>query len=268
VCKRFIWEVFPGNSGGGGGGAWGREGASKGCVIEQVSTVDAWSWIQLGQLGTSVEHVFQNCLTEDTRELRYFYSNSHLPSIKGCSQRVLISWCPWPAIKAGRSAMVTGPPSCSDPLRDWRAPGFQSDITSTSSSSPRWLWDLDMSLVTLSFTFLKMGLDCRILVITKSNDVTYVKMFFGTLQIVIRQHAAAAPTLFSFSPFLAIPLFLSTSVYLPKPPNLSQRLALVLNQKHLRSSCHGSAVTNLTSIHEDTGSIRCLAQWIKDPVLL
>ena len=31
-----------------------------------------------------------------------------------------------------------------------------------------------------------------------------------------------------------------------------------------RSSCHGSAVTNLTSIHEDMGLIPGLAQWVKD----
>ena len=36
-----------------------------------------------------------------------------------------------------------------------------------------------------------------------------------------------------------------------------------LSTLHNWSSHHGSAVTNLSSIHEDTGSIPGLAQWIR-----
>ena len=52
---------------------------------------------------------------------------------------------------------------------------------------------------------------------------------------------------------------------LPQWPNFRDQL--LLENIYDQSSRHGSGETNLTSIHEDVGSIPGLAQWAKDLAL-
>ena len=49
---------------------------------------------------------------------------------------------------------------------------------------------------------------------------------------------------------------------------IGNKVILYIKDFRNRSSHRGSAKTNLTSIHEDPGSIPGLAHWVKDPVLL
>ena len=84
---------------------------------------------------------------------------------------------------------------------------------------------------------------------------------------------------FYFPPCWSDPIFSVTSEHVARNLRARGRLgdaswrsnsdwSLVPSEEgRFRSSYHGSAETNLPSIHEDAGSIPGLALWVKDPAL-
>ena len=78
------------------------------------------------------------------------------------------------------------------------------------------------------------------------------------------------PVLYSRSLF-PIYFYIVVCIYQSQPPNLSflpHILPLLKISLFWGSFHHGSAETNLTTIHEDTVSIPGLTKWVKDPMLL
>lgn len=91
-------------------------------------------------------------------------------------------------------------------------PGFQPRLGVRSQVPALSVWRTWSSHLWLQFYFLENGHDGRIFVAATSNDVMYVKMLCKSL---MRQQPVAAPYLFSFSPFFALPLFLNINCKSP-----------------------------------------------------
>ena len=63
-------------------------------------------------------------------------------------------------------------------------------------------------------------------------------------------------------------LYVENAIYIYFKNGINVDIIISKVKKENRSSHRGSAEINLTSIHEDVGSIPGLALWVKDPVVL